>query len=98
MLAIKALLEVVQSGSKNMEVAVIEKGKTLEVKQLRVQLVAVLLVHTSMYAVIHRREKYKCKHTCTHTQDHTHAHSPSHTHTSLHTFTHTPTVLRLRSN
>ena len=31
-LAIKALLEVVQSGSKNMEVAVIEKGKTLEVK------------------------------------------------------------------
>lgn len=29
-LAIKALLEVVQSGSKNMEVAIIEKGKTLE--------------------------------------------------------------------
>ena len=31
MLAIKALLEVVQSGSKSMEVAIIEKGKTLEV-------------------------------------------------------------------
>ena len=30
-LAIKALLEVVQSGSKSMEVAIIEKGKTLQV-------------------------------------------------------------------
>ena len=30
-LAIKALLEVVQSGSKSMEVAVIEKGKSLAV-------------------------------------------------------------------
>lgn len=34
MLAIKALLEVVQSGSKSMEVAVIEKGKSLEVTTL----------------------------------------------------------------
>ena len=31
MLAIKALLEVVQSGSKSMELAVMEKGKQLEV-------------------------------------------------------------------
>lgn len=30
-LAIKALLEVVQSGSKSMEVAVMEKGKPMEV-------------------------------------------------------------------
>lgn len=32
MLAIKALLEVVQSGSKFMELAVMEKGKPLEVR------------------------------------------------------------------
>ncbi len=32
-LAIKALLEVVQSGSKTMEVAVMEKGKPLEVRE-----------------------------------------------------------------
>ena len=31
-LAIKALLEVVQSGSKSMEVAVMERGKPLEVR------------------------------------------------------------------
>lgn len=34
MLAIKALLEVVQSGSKFMELAVMEKGKPLEVRHL----------------------------------------------------------------
>lgn len=33
MLAIKALLEVVQSGSKSMELAVMEKGKQLEVSE-----------------------------------------------------------------
>lgn len=33
-LAIKALLEVVQSGSKSMEVAIMERGKPLEVGQL----------------------------------------------------------------
>ena len=82
MLAIKALLEVVQSGSKNMEVAVIEKGKTLEVKLISVQLVTVVLVHTSVYAVMHRRENINA-----HT--HMHTHSGSHTHTHTHHHTHT---------
>ena len=78
-LAIRALLEVVQSSSKNMELAVMEKGKPLEVGQtLNVgkaggAVPRILFIHPVVTDDLHGcLETTHFHHALTHTHTHTH--------------------------